>query len=74
MKIDVEGFEMDVLKGAIKTIKTHHPKIILEVHTKALKEQCIKFLSGFGYKVVHYDRTIHNRYTEFDTIQNLFLQ
>jgi FkbM family methyltransferase len=73
LKIDVEGFEMDVLKGAVKTIKRHHPKIILEVHTKALKEQCIKFLSYFGYKIVHYGRIMRPKDIEFDEVQNLFL-
>ena len=28
LKIDVEEFELEVLEGAIKTIKKYHPKII----------------------------------------------
>lgn len=30
IKIDVEGFELDVLKGAIETIKKDNPKLIIE--------------------------------------------
>lgn len=32
IKIDVEGFELEVLKGAIKTIEKHRPTVLIEVH------------------------------------------
>jgi hypothetical protein len=32
MKIDVEGHEMDVLKGAEETIRKHKPALIIEIH------------------------------------------
>ncbi len=32
LKIDVEGFECDVVEGAINTISKHKPKIILKMH------------------------------------------
>lgn len=30
IKIDVEGFELPVLKGAVKTIRNHHPVLVVE--------------------------------------------
>ncbi len=37
IKIDVEGFEVQVLKGAKKILSTH-PKLAIEVHTEALSQ------------------------------------
>ena len=37
--IDVEGAELDVLQGAIKTLKKHHPVIIAEVDDQLLTAQ-----------------------------------
>ena len=31
VKIDVEGFEKDVIDGMIKTIETHHPFVMIEI-------------------------------------------
>ena len=31
MKIDVEGFELEVLKGAVETIEKWHPAIVIEI-------------------------------------------
>jgi hypothetical protein len=56
IKIDVEGAEMDVLKGAIYTIKRYKPDILLEiiednVHAGGYKpEDIIVFMNSFGYK------------------------
>ena len=35
MKIDVEGFEMEVIEGGINTVKSAN-KIIIETHSKRL--------------------------------------
>ena len=46
MKIDVEGFELEVLKGTEKFIKKYKPKIIIEIWS----EKTVKFLEALGYK------------------------
>lgn len=38
IKIDVEGAEIDVLLGALETIRSHRPIIILSVHPRLLQE------------------------------------
>lgn len=49
MKVDVEGMEVKVLKGAVKTIQAYHPRIIIETHSAELNEQVFSFLTNEGY-------------------------
>lgn len=52
IKIDVEGAEADVLKGALKTIKVYKPIIILSTHdayVKGICEKSLKILDEQGY-------------------------
>ncbi|MBC7921462.1 MAG: FkbM family methyltransferase [Ferruginibacter sp.] len=51
MKIDVEGAELDVLKGAAKTLADCQPAIFLSVHSDQLRESCSKLLEELGYVV-----------------------
>ena len=48
IKIDVEGFEFRVLKGALKTIKKYHPIIYVETHDDV--EPIDKLLRLMNYK------------------------
>lgn len=76
LKIDVEGFELEVLKGAILTIRKFKPKIILETHTKKLRFECNKLLESEGYKVEIIGRMIKGEKSKvpstFDEVVNLF--
>lgn len=50
IKCDVEGAEVEVLRGAEKTLREHHPWILCELHA-AENEQFIRdFLKRFGYQ------------------------
>jgi FkbM family methyltransferase len=50
MKIDVEGHEAHVLRGAKKTIEAFHPVIIVEIWDWKL-EDVMPILEGYGYSV-----------------------
>jgi FkbM family methyltransferase len=55
IKIDVEGFEMNVLKGAEKTIKKFHPVMLIEINNFALERNGVtskdifEYLDSLGY-------------------------
>lgn len=50
IKIDVEGHEVEVLKGALNTIKKHIPIIVIETFTN--KNAVDSILTSLGYKLV----------------------
>lgn len=54
MKIDVEGFETEVLKGMKNTIALHHPTAVLEILDDNNIQEALE-LFGFGYTVKHID-------------------
>ena len=57
LKIDVEGFEAQVLDGAKKLFETHPPKALifetLAVNNTILSEQIVEFLKKFNYTPKH---------------------
>lgn len=64
IKIDVEGAEYDVLKGAAKTIEKSKPIILLathECHLPGVKENCLAFLRAMDYTIYytgHYNQQV----------------
>lgn len=53
VKIDVEGAELDVLKGAKNTLLKHRPELMLathECHNKGVERDCIDFLKSLNYQ------------------------
>ncbi|WP_454718009.1 FkbM family methyltransferase [Caulobacter segnis] len=49
IKIDVEGMEIDVLRGAAKTIKAHRPLIYMECQPDDRSKSALKLLKSMGY-------------------------
>ena len=47
IKIDVEGHDFPVLKGAVQILEKYSPVLWIEIKDEA--EEKIKFLSSFGY-------------------------
>jgi hypothetical protein len=61
VKIDVEGRELDVLRGMSGLMKESHPKIIVEVIGAAQIEVVRAFLKNYGYEFKELERW---KYTE----------
>lgn len=60
IKIDVEGAEFSVLKGAQSTLYETKPRIFLSVHSEVLKLACLEYLDGLGYTVEALDHGKNN--------------
>ncbi len=50
LKIDVEGAELSVLRGASSKILPAKPKIFLSLHSEILRTDCLEYLRKFGYE------------------------
>ena len=68
IKIDVEGYEKNVLLGSLKTIKKHHPIICVENNSDELYSDTIKFyikkLNKYNYSpyIFNFRRKSFSRY------------
>lgn len=51
MKIDVQGLEYQVLKGAENTLKKYHPILLIE----SIDDRILTYLQQFGYKCYAYE-------------------
>ncbi|MCA1798608.1 MAG: FkbM family methyltransferase [Xanthomonadaceae bacterium] len=49
IKVDVEGGEMMVLRGALRVLERHRPRMMLATHGAAIDRQCREFLTPLGY-------------------------
>lgn len=52
IKIDVEGYEENVLEGCKKILSSKHPELLIELTNKAQRKRVNHFLSQYGYKPI----------------------
>lgn len=52
IKIDVEGFEFEVLEGAKETIKTHKPILLIECADQLIINKTIDYLKKLDYEPI----------------------
>lgn len=50
MSIDVEGAELEVLQGAVETLRKFHPLLWISAHDEQDETRLRKFLAEFGYR------------------------
>jgi methyltransferase FkbM-like protein len=71
IKIDVEGGEVDVLRGAARLLRDLKPGALVEVHSPQLERDCSRILVDAGYSITVVDQrrwlrdqrpTTHNRW------------
>jgi FkbM family methyltransferase len=60
MKIDVEGHEIEVIKGSIETIKKYSPTLLVEIEQRwqknnSLISETFKYLKDLGYSGSEFD-------------------
>ena len=70
IKIDVEGHETEVIKGAEKTIKDNKPILLVEIeeqYTQRKVEDSLKYINSLGYNSFYLS---NNRLNSTDTLKN----
>jgi FkbM family methyltransferase len=50
IKVDVEGTELLVLRGAIQVLRQHGPRLLIEAHSPELARDCKAFLQALRYQ------------------------
>lgn len=69
VKIDVEGLELQVLRGATELLRRHRPAVLFELNEQALRRggssgrETVAFLQQLGYRLVWLDR---GRFRDYD--------
>jgi hypothetical protein len=57
IKIDVEGAEWGVLRGARRILMARRPSLVVETHGVDVENSCVSLLRGFGYQPVVVERS-----------------
>lgn len=65
IKIDTEGYELEVLKGAVDTLYRENPIVYVEIHSKDLVGPVDQYMKNLGYQTAEYITVVmHNEEQE----------
>ena len=64
MKIDVEGAEVDVLRGALKTLESAKPMVLVATHSPEIHRCVIDMLREHGYRTTALDPRVDLHQTD----------
>jgi len=76
IKIDVEGYELEVLMGLKKTLITNKPSLLIEIEKRHTKNylKVFKFLKSLSYDVYYVDKLNSLKKINSKKINNFFLK
>ncbi|HEV2533239.1 FkbM family methyltransferase, partial [Phenylobacterium sp.] len=69
IKIDVEGFELQVLKGAAATLRRDRPNLVVEIeekHTRRRLADMIAEVCAYGYRCLVLKKGVLTDFAELD--------
>jgi len=72
IKIDVEGMELDVLKGADNLIQTYKPFIYIENDRREKSKELIELIKFYGYKLYWHLPALYNPNNYKQDKENVF--
>ncbi len=72
LKIDVEGMEINVLKGAKKTIQKHKPLLYVEDDKEENSSVLVEYISSLGYKMYLHLPPLFNKDNFYRNDTNIF--
>jgi hypothetical protein len=49
IKIDVQGMEIQALKGMFATLQRHRPKLVIEIHEGVSRDELLELIEAAGY-------------------------
>jgi FkbM family methyltransferase len=70
VKIDVEAAELEVLQGMCHTLKTHQPRLFIEVHSGVDVQRLVQGLLEKGYRLHHVESKTRVDSTNTQTAYN----
>lgn len=73
LKIDVEGMELNVLKGAAQTIKKCRPIIYMEADRPEKKDALLDYTKTLGYRIYAHNAPLYNEDNYFHNPNNVFV-
>lgn len=74
IKVDVEGMEMDVLRGATSTIARTRPFLYVENDRREKAAELVRYIDGLGYNMFWHAPPLYNPDNFRQNAENVFAQ